>query len=1174
MKTKRLNIVLLICLFLLSIMTVEIFADNTLQNNNEQILIAQQPKSGLWDTPKDMPTPIGVQSGTIDISSAPDNDIRIILSDIARKTKQIADLTIDKTDDTLTPIKPVGEVASHGGGGELLNQWAKYWENLSKGLDMSGNPIPRRQWRSMFEGADKLKQWQQYREWFASQTDKLQRLATAISIVDSGSKVAGALWEGEGKLAAITLADEVCKIGTITFGTLFGAPWGPVGAIAGAFASEELWRKLGSPKFEQRAQFVKNMEIWNKAAGDIVKRKIGSLPEFDAYMEGKISEAEFRVKIREYAEKYKKENEEKKKQHRRELELLRKQAQTEHGLKELIDAWQDGKLPKSQKPLLVEALRRAIRAEKGASLKAGDEFECKIDAPQTPSSPTQSSQKTIDEKTIKELYGCICWCTINPTVGVGAVYDPNPWKNASPSCDDSRYGPCVGFGLGCWRQHMNASGECFERCIKNIGGDTQKIKQEIDKMKLDAFNDFIKEARGIIEEYISKIVPSVYRKKISLDRGVNYPLFAQNTPNSIVDLLPLYVAAAAPEAPMTYIEMIKEKNRRGDPDKALGLVKAAESIIPERKGELQNVLAEFAIIMSKASLNIVTELEFDDGLYLLRKAGEFHKAGESNALRQEIKRLIGAFEVCKKHWETLRAEVPKCIALVKDKRVCECNRLKNEKIAPASNGLDIREQASVNKWEISRPSGTPRPIPQKDKLMADLKQTLEPAKQKCASHPAINSKDMAQLKGYEQYKSLDKSPYVSSEDLRKSSVLPISDEQAVSKAEKILAEPGLCDCERDRVKGILDTAREDLKNTKLEVELTANKKTLTLGEYVRVYLSIKNGRKPYSYTITGDMTASNRRAESGLVTEYPPKTPGSKTVKAVVTDAAGDSRMVSVSFDVLPPKGTSSSASSGYPGSGPAGQPVYDPTKDPGFKGGGGQVDIASVDKAGKDFQDTGWGAKKTDEKAKDSQVTTQSDAYTDSGKKQGDGKEGRPPYPPYTPYPPYNPDSYGGHPGVHAGKNWTDLSGGRNTSSNWGGSSGSGGSGGGWTGSGSSASSISSTGSDSSSGSAASTTKTSPPKWFLTVVYENMSDTSVHIFTEGGETFSPNNLLAPGEKRNVSLIMPPDGRIKFISGRNGQVISSKYWNGDPNDLYRYPMVRFVKGAGGKEELSITTNLK
>jgi hypothetical protein len=104
-------------------------------------------------------------------------------------------------------------------------------------------------------------------------------------------------------------------------------------------------------------------------------------------------------------------------------------------------------------------------------------------------------------------------------------------------------------------------------------------------------------------------------------------------------------------------------------------------------------------------------------------------------------------------------------------------------------------------------------------------------------------------------------------------------------------------------------------------------------------------------------------------------------------------------------------------------------------------------------------------------------------------------------------------------------------------------------------------------------TTPTTAKPTTITAIYINQTKEIAHIFTDG-ETFASNNRLAPGEKRNVQVKPLKDGRIKFYAGRNGKVIDSKYWPGTGGDSSRYPMVRFVIGMGGKEELVITTNLK
>lgn len=406
------------------------------------------------------------------------------------------------------------------------------------------------------------------------------------------------------------------------------------------------------------------------------------------------------------------------------------------------------------------------------------------------------------------------------------------------------------------------------------------------------------------------------------------------------------------------------------------------------------------------------------------------------------------------------------------------------------------------------------------------------------------------------------------------------------------------------------TGRYTAETVKLDVSLKADKARLKIGGTANIRATVKGGKTPYTFSWKGDYTGD------GTSVRFIAGESGPQKLSVEVTDAMGNKGSADISIDVekataakaadakstgakstdaksadkgpvktapLPesfttPK-TSDSPSSGYDltkdpsfkaGKKPTGvAEVYDPTKDPNVKGSGKQVDIAAVDKLGKEFEDASGKTKKSSGKKADSQVIAQPDIYTGSGSKKPDEGEAEKSSQRF--YPPHGPDDAMGS----AGKDWTDLASGKPTGGKeWSGGKTSGKDMGGPTTS-TTKSTTSSTTSSSSTGSTSSTTKTtpSPSSGLLTAVYENKTDAAVHIFAEG-ENFSPSNRLAPGEKRTVSLTMPPDGRIKFISGRNGQIISTRYWNGDPGDLNRYPMVRFVKGMGGKEELSITTNLK
>jgi len=87
-----------------------------------------------------------------------------------------------------------------------------------------------------------------------------------------------------------------------------------------------------------------------------------------------------------------------------------------------------------------------------------------------------------------------------------------------------------------------------------------------------------------------------------------------------------------------------------------------------------------------------------------------------------------------------------------------------------------------------------------------------------------------------------------------------------------------------------------------------------------------------------------------------------------------------------------------------------------------------------------------------------------------------------------------------------------------------------------------------------------------------NRSKENTHIFTEG-ETFGPDNRLAPGEKRRMMVIMKSDGSVTFKAGRNGQVMATKTWRGNPGDASRVPVVVFDE-SNPFEKLIITTGLR
>ncbi len=94
------------------------------------------------------------------------------------------------------------------------------------------------------------------------------------------------------------------------------------------------------------------------------------------------------------------------------------------------------------------------------------------------------------------------------------------------------------------------------------------------------------------------------------------------------------------------------------------------------------------------------------------------------------------------------------------------------------------------------------------------------------------------------------------------------------------------------------------------------------------------------------------------------------------------------------------------------------------------------------------------------------------------------------------------------------------------------------------------------------------------TVVAEitNTSNQDTHIFPDG-EAFSPSNRLVPGEKRKVNVSMKADGSVVFKAGRNGQVMATKTWRGNPGDPSRVPVVVFDE-SNPFDKLTVTTGLR
>lgn len=100
-------------------------------------------------------------------------------------------------------------------------------------------------------------------------------------------------------------------------------------------------------------------------------------------------------------------------------------------------------------------------------------------------------------------------------------------------------------------------------------------------------------------------------------------------------------------------------------------------------------------------------------------------------------------------------------------------------------------------------------------------------------------------------------------------------------------------------------------------------------------------------------------------------------------------------------------------------------------------------------------------------------------------------------------------------------------------------------------------------------TPPSTPPAGATVVgIFENRSGQNIHLFPQGG-SFDPSNRVTPGQKMQVRLSLPRNGRITFVAGRDGRVLATRRWDGDPDDPRRYPHV-----VWDGQRLTVSTGLR
>ncbi len=484
-------------------------------------------------------------------------------------------------------------------------------------------------------------------------------------------------------------------------------------------------------------------------------------------------------------------------------------------------------------------------------------------------------------KTNKDkFYNCLCRCGIPADVWGG--YYPDPIPNSSPSCEKS--GICASGNWGCLRFYPPTEGECFSSCAKNTGYDSEVAKKEIKEVMEKDLEDLLKKAREIMEEYLPSI-PKIGKHFFEEKGNI---LYASISSNYLSDTKILYDIKPLPKA-KNYVEKIKEKNKRKDPEMVLSLIEEAEKILPEKKnsGETMNLRAEFAIILAKASLNIIPDLEFDEGIYMLENALKIYKLKIDNTISKEIKDLLGSFKKWKIAWKILSEETPKCINMIKNKEVCKCDELYQLKIYPSIKDLTIYVSSSEDKWKISKSGGNPRKIPQKEKLEKEIKEELQKGKIQCEKNPVFLTKEWHNLKNYYSYKQLEGSQYTNKENLKRDSAPVLCGVNALKTAENILSNPNLCDCQRNELNKIIEIAKKD--GTPMVADFSVNPREIKFGERVMINLKIQGGTPPFEKELKGSYKINKYSDSSrGFNVNWKPEKTGNLCFNVNVKDSCGE----------------------------------------------------------------------------------------------------------------------------------------------------------------------------------------------------------------------------------------------------------------------------------------------
>jgi hypothetical protein len=424
----------------------------------------------------------GVQSDSADLNPAPagthdpgGNYLTPADQEMLRQFGPLADKITGLT----------AQIATHGGTGEVLSQFAQTLKYLSEGRDGNGEKLSREVLRSMFEDRNKAAQLKAFQERAANLNRRLERLGQALNIVDTGFKMAGHLAAGDTSGMLLVLASDLSKFVAVSGGGAGGlAAAGPLGAVVGAGLAEEAWVNSGQKVFEMMAKSAAGVEAWNAFASETLRRRAARMPEFIQYLEGSISQFEFKAAMQRYRDGQE-----------RVAAALQRLATANPTMKGLVDAYGKGVATDEQVRILEGALNAPLPIPEGrnATVAGG--------------AGTGKGATTASEK---ELLDAICRCSGSCTAT--SFYSTEPVRQ-SPSCEDPANGPCVCAGMGCLRSVMSPA--CIAWAYQELRGGALGVK---------GVTDFIRNTPGASPPPQDPVtVPPLVRKGEALQMTITVP---------------------------------------------------------------------------------------------------------------------------------------------------------------------------------------------------------------------------------------------------------------------------------------------------------------------------------------------------------------------------------------------------------------------------------------------------------------------------------------------------------------------------------------------------------------------------------------------------------------------------------------------------------------------------